>query len=156
MTYAAFVAFFLKHWKWFAIGAVAALLALQSARLAHAKSDQYDRSACVAGQPCKPVKWKTEVARLRPALAAAEANLRTCRGNVAALQGSVDAQNAAVAALKADGERRARLLADELRQARSESASAARRADTILAARPKGPDVCAKLLDLDRTISSAG
>jgi hypothetical protein len=152
---AAAIAFALKNWKLIGIGLVVALLAIQSARLGHAKSDQFDRSACVKGQPCKPVKWKAEVVTLRSNLQKMQSALDICHSNVTTLQGSVDAQNGAVAALKADSDRRSAEVAQARQATRREAERADHAASLLANAKPVGNDLCARMLDADRKVRAA-
>lgn len=147
MTIATVLAFAGKHWKLFGIGALGLLLAVTSARLHHAKAAQWDRTACVKGATCVPVKWEAEVLEMRTALAATKANLATCHLNLQAVGDSLVAQNAAVADLKADSANRLRTSAKAARDARAVAESYRRSAGSILA-RKAGPDACASAEDL--------
>jgi uncharacterized protein YlxW (UPF0749 family) len=88
---------------------------------------------------------RAEAGRLR-------ADLAVCQDGRARLQAAVEAQNAAVAALRAAGEQRAQAVAGALAAAKGEAKAASARADRIVAVEPKGADVCARLLDVDRKI----
>lgn len=76
-------------------------------------------------------------------LDAVKADLRQCHLNAATLSQAVAAQNASVDAMKADSDRRARMLADGLQQAREGRASAEARAARLLRPVP-GVDACAR------------
>jgi uncharacterized protein YlxW (UPF0749 family) len=88
---------------------------------------------------------RAEAVRLR-------ADLAVCQDGRARLQAAVEAQNAAVTALKAEGERRERAVSSALTVAKGEAKAATERAGRIAAVEPKGADVCARLLDVDRKI----
>lgn len=148
-----FLAFGAKHWRLIAIAGLVAAIGVQTMRLNHAKADQFDRTACVRGRPCKPPKWRAEVAYLRPELVAAQRDLVTCRGSVQTLDKAVAGQNASIAALKADGDRRASMLSDALQSARKTAATANERAEAILTLQPSGDGACAQLIDLDRQLN---
>lgn len=70
--------------------------------------------------------------------------LDACHANVTGLQASLDAQNVAVEAQRADGERRAKMLSDGLQQARVGRAGAEARAASLLKNAPAGIDACAR------------
>lgn len=77
------------------------------------------------------------------ALEDVQSQLRTCQANTRGLQASIATQNAATDALKADSDRRAKVLADGLSEARKGRASAEARAAGLL--RPVlGVDACAR------------
>ena len=147
MTLATILALLGKHWKALAVGALVLLLSVQTARLSHAKADQWDRTACVRHQPCKAVKWKAEVLEMRPALAATKANLATCHVNMQAVGDALAVQNAAVADLKADSANRLKASAKAASDARAVAESYRRNASAILA-RKSGPDACKSAEDL--------
>lgn len=73
---------------------------------------------------------------------AARSDLSTCRANETTLSASVDAQNAGLKALKTESDRRVAEAEKAAQVARSASATALRKADQILAAKPT-VDVCA-------------
>jgi uncharacterized protein YlxW (UPF0749 family) len=91
---------------------------------------------------------RAEAGRLR-------ADLAVCQDGRARLQAAVEAQNAAVAALRTESERRAQAVAGALAAATDEAKAATARAGRIAAVEPKGADVCARLLDVDRKIMRA-
>lgn len=80
----------------------------------------------------------------RKAVAAVQRDLDTCHANGQALETSLAAQNASIAAAKADGDRRAQMLADGLQQARAGRASAEQRAAKLVSHPPAGIDACAR------------
>lgn len=75
-------------------------------------------------------------------IAAVNARLTTCHGNVERLDGALRTQGAAVTALKAESDRRTAAAAKALQTARTATEAANRRAGAILAAKP-GADQCA-------------
>ena len=145
------LAYLTAHWRLVGVVALVALLGVQTARLAHAKADQFDRTACVRGQPCKPKKWKDEVKGLRTDLAAARRDLGTCRQNTQTLNAAIEAQNRAVDALKADGERRVAEAARGLSLAIQGRAAAEAKARAVLATRRTG-DECADMRAIDQQL----
>lgn len=90
------------------------------------------------------VQRSSDLIEMEAAAKLAKSNLDQCHSNVTGLQGSVDAQNAATAALKADGDRRAKMLADGLQQARQGRAGAEARAAALLTHPAVGIDACAR------------
>lgn len=72
----------------------------------------------------------------------AQSDLATCRTNRITLEEAAASQSAAVAAARAESEARLQALSGQLDTARRASATAQRRADAILAARPTD-DQCA-------------
>lgn len=90
------------------------------------------------------VQYAKDQIHERKAVAAVQTQLDTCHGNVAGLQASVAAQNAAVDAAKAEGDRRAKMLADGLSEARRGRAGAEARAAGLLSHGPVGVDACAR------------
>lgn len=133
-------------------GGIAALLALsvatsgvQTWRISRLHNDLAQaRQANI--NPSTHNTWQSEAVR-------DGRDLGVCRGSVQTLEGAIARQNDATAALKADGDRRAAMLADALQTARKASVAATKRADAILAVKPKGADACAQLIDLDRQIN---
>lgn len=82
-------------------------------------------------------KWKTEAE-------ASALDLKTCHSSLTATLASLDAQNAAVEALRVDGDRRAKMLSDGLQAARTGRAGAEARAAALLKNGPVGVDACAR------------
>lgn len=80
----------------------------------------------------------------RNAVAAVQRDLDTCHANGQALVASLDAQNASIAAARADGDRRAKMLVDGLQAARAGRATAEARASKLLSHPPVGIDACAR------------
>lgn len=78
--------------------------------------------------------------------------LADCRAEGARLAAALALQNAAVSAMRAEGEARGRALSATLEAAEDEARSADRRAARIAAIEPAGADACARLLDVDRKI----
>lgn len=125
-------------------GGIAALLALsvattgvQSFRLAHAKSDLAQARQALLN-PSTHNTWQSEAVR-------DGRDLGTCTDKLTA-------QNAAVAARSAED---ARKLADATKgmvDARAVAESYRRSAPTVRAYQPKGPDACARALDVDAMI----
>lgn len=130
-----------KHWKLLGIGALVLLLSVTSVRLHHAKSDQWDRTMCVKGFPCQPVMWKTEVLQLRPALKLALGKLNTCHVNLVAVGDRLEAQNLAVAELKAESDARVKASRKAVSDARAVAESYRQSAALILSRKP-GADLC--------------
>lgn len=130
--------------KVWAAGGLALLLAFagcQTVRLNHAKADQLDKTACLKGQPCKPVKWKAEVISLRQELSAKEQKLGQCEAGLTMLGATIERQNASVAALGAASREASARSTAALAAQRSATATAKQQALQILAAHP-GPDAC--------------
>lgn len=98
----------------------------------------------------------------RAALKAAEAkvertetDLRTCRGNVAGLRASLDAQNAALTAMERDGKARAAEVAKARQATRQEAERADRAVVKLAALEPVGNDLCARMLAVDEAVKEA-
>jgi hypothetical protein len=111
----------LKNWKLLAIGLLAMVVAVQSARLDNAKREQLN--------PVSGVRWKVEARRDAGLLKTARADLKTCQGSVVTLKGSLASQNAAVEAWKGEAARRdaaASVAAQDARKARAVAESRAR------------------------------
>jgi uncharacterized protein YlxW (UPF0749 family) len=89
---------------------------------------------------------REEAVRLR-------ADLAACQDGRARLQVAIEAQNAAVSTLKAEGERREQAVVGALATAKGEAKAATARASRIAAVEPRGADVCSRLLDVDRKIT---
>jgi hypothetical protein len=83
----------------------------------------------------------------------AQANLNVCHGDRDSLMGALGRQNAALAALQADGARRVAETSRALQAARKQGAAALAEANRILGITPEGSDTCARLLDAERQIS---
>lgn len=132
-------------WKRLAAGVVGlALLAaigVQSARLDHAKRDLGEARAALV-DPATGIAWR-ELAASRGR------DLAECVLARAVLTGAITRQNAAVAALKAEGERRAAESRAALSAARGEASRARREAAAILGRQPPA-DRCQGALDLIR------
>lgn len=93
-------------------------------------------SQCSGRVKAERLANKAEAARV-----AAVADLRTCQANRAALTTAIDRQNAAVDALKREGEAKVAESRKAVSAARSVAESHRREAARILAAKPKG-DAC--------------
>lgn len=127
-------------------GAIAGLLLLsagwgevQTLRLHHAKSDLTTARAALI-DPATHKPWKDEAQ-------AAMRDLGTCRTNTLALQSGLNAQNAAVAALKSESDARLAQSRKEVSAARSVAESYRQTAGVILG-RKAGADVCASASEL--------
>lgn len=83
-----------------------------------------------------------ERAKADIAIAALNTRLNVCHGNVDALNAAVTRQNGAVAALKAESDKRSAEAAKALTAARKATTAANQRVGAILAAKP-GTDQCA-------------
>ena len=99
------------------------------------------------GQCSDKQKAQRQLAKAEKARAVAVRDLGTCRTNVETLKGSLDRQNAAVNALKAESDARQRASAKAVKDARAVAESHRRSATAILAAKPEGDDLC-KAADL--------
>lgn len=82
------------------------------------------------------------IERQETRIAALTSDLNQCRANTAALNASISRQNAAVSAMRAQGEARVAELDRVAQRARQEAESANARAARIMARRPTG-DACA-------------
>ena len=114
---------------------------IQTARLDHAKKDLATARAALVN-PSTGHTWQKDYQIAAPALA-------TCNVSLANTTGALDRQNLAVAAWKAEADRRQRVGAQALSTARAGAAEARRRADAILSA-PRGPDACVDALAIIR------
>jgi len=142
--------FLLKNWRVAALAALMAFAGLQTARLNHAKADQFDRSACIKGQPCKPPKWKAEVAALRDSLRTAQDGLSMCRANTDTLKASIARQNAAVSAIQADSDARLAQATKAAKVNRAETVAAEKMSSALLSRQLLGSDACARADDARR------
>lgn len=125
---------------------------IQTARLKHTRADLVTAKALlyVPGFDGKPTKvtWQQK-AEL------AEGNLTVCRLNVQELNGSVERQNLAVEAFKAESDLRARQVADAVRTAQKDAMAAQSAAERILGTRMTDDDQCERLKEAERAISGA-
>jgi hypothetical protein len=71
-------------------------------------------------------------------------NLATCRSNGAALQASLDSQNAAALVVQAESDRKIAQATEDLTQALKGRASAETKASRLLTHPPAGIDACAR------------
>ena len=117
---------------------------VQTMRLDHAKKDLTTARAALVN-PATGHTWQKDYQIAAPALA-------VCNTDRANVTGALNRQNLAVAALKAEGDRRQAESREALSTARRATASARARADAILST-PAGPDACQDALE---TIRSAG
>lgn len=101
------------------------------------RSAQAAKDAPWITDPVTHAKWKDEATQ-------AQRDLGTCHGSLTTTLASLDAQNAAVDAAKADGDRRAKMLADGLADARKGRAGAEAAASRLLTHPPTGIDACAR------------
>lgn len=116
--------------------ALAGTAEVQTLRLHHAKDDlSAARSALV--DPITKKTWESEEKRDGP-------DLKTCHESLTASLDTQDRQSASILAAKADGDRRAKALADGLVLARKGRASAEERAGRLLKVGPVGIDACAR------------
>ena len=84
-----------------------------------------------------------DLVKAKDAASAAKLDLTTCRANHRDLEAAQKAQDAAVAALKADSARMVAQSAKEARAARAVAESYRRQAADVMASRPKpGADLC--------------
>lgn len=136
-----------------AVGAVLALIlgfgAVQTVRLNHAKQDLEAARAALyvpdaAGHPTQQT-WKAVAQR-------ETADHQTCEASLSTTLASLDAQNAAVDALKAETAKRTAAAAQALAEGRAKASAAEAAANRILAAHPQG-DLCARMLEAERLIT---
>ncbi len=113
----------------------------QTMRLDHAKKDLAMARAALVN-PATGHTWRKDYEIAAPALA-------TCNVNLGNVTGALNRQNLAVAALKAEGDRRQAESREALSTARRATASARARADAILST-PAGPDACQDALAMIR------
>ena len=111
---------------------------VQTARLHHAKSDLATARQALRN-PVTHATWESEAKR-------DAVDLKTCRLNNATLSQAVTDQNAATEALRADTERRAKMLSDGLLQARKGRAGAEEEARRLLAG-SAGFDSCSRAVE---------
>jgi hypothetical protein len=111
--------------------------------------------ALSAAQCSGRVSAEHRAERAEKAQKAAEANLTTCHKSEVNLQTELSIQKAAVAALKADGDRREAEIAKARQAARSEAARADHAIDVLAHAQPTGVDACARTLDAVRIARGA-
>jgi hypothetical protein len=80
-------------------------------------------------------------------LATAQRDLTQCRANTQTLSHAIDLQNAAVAAMKVEGDRLSADAAKAVQQAHTASLGLNRRASVLISTPPAGNDVCARAID---------
>ena len=90
------------------------------------------------------VKAERAQSKAEEALGVAQADLKTCRGNVATLNRTLASQNEAVMALKRDSEARVAESQKAAQQAKTVADHYRKEAAAILAAKPKTADLCAE------------
>jgi hypothetical protein len=131
---------------WAALGVVVLMVSLgvQTARLNHAKGDLKSSRAALV-DPASHRRWQ-DLAEDRAR------DLQTCRANTNTLQSAIDRQNASVAALKAEGDRRTTQAAAAVRDAQRGRSDAEARASKLAALKPAGADACARMNDADRAV----
>ena len=89
-----------------------------------------------------------DVQKMQTSLKDARADLGACRTNTDTLKATLARQNAAVDALKAEGEARVAQSAKAAQAARAVAESYRRQARNVLAAEPRTGDLCASAEDL--------
>lgn len=141
-----------RHWRAIGLAALVAFAGVQTMRLGHAKADQFDRTACVAGKPCKPPKWKAEVGELRGRVSKAEFDLQRCSADVEALTATVGRQKAVTAAIQALSDRKIAESTQAVQVASRGRAEAERRAAILASRPPVGVDDCARMDAADRNV----
>jgi hypothetical protein len=94
------------------------------------------------GQCSGRVKAESNLQKMQSARDAAVTSLKTCQGNVEGLNNAIDAQNAAVEAMKREGDAKVAESAKAARSARAAADSLRRDADRILGGKV-GADACA-------------
>lgn len=94
---------------------------------------------------------KRALGKAEKAAAVATANLGTCRANVSGLKASIDRQNLAVEAMKAEGAARIAQSEKAAKNARAVAESYRQASDRVLRVKP-GADVC---VSADRMILDA-
>jgi hypothetical protein len=93
----------------------------------------------------KPLIWNATTGKTWQSEAQRDAaRFATCKANTTTLEASIASQNAAVTALGSESDRRVKMLADGLEQARRGRASAEARAAGLLKHSPVGIDACAR------------
>jgi hypothetical protein len=105
--------------------------------------------ALSVGQCTRAIKAENRVTKAEATAERAMTSLTTCKANQSTLEVALEAQNRAVAGLKAESDRRVAQSAKAARDARVVAESARRHADRVLAMRAP-EDVCAGALDVLR------
>lgn len=95
---------------------------------------------------------KHDLALSNAARDTANQSLGTCRGNQAALQTEITAQNAAVTAIQAEGDRRTAEATKAAQAAEKSAVGYRKRAAVLLSKPPAGNDTCSRVLDVDRRV----
>lgn len=95
----------------------------------------------IVGAKAQIHRADTRTADLSQKLAISNTSLSTCKGNVQTLNTSLTAQNAAVAALQAEGDRRTAEATKAAHDARAVAESYRQRAAAVMAEKPVG-DAC--------------
>jgi hypothetical protein len=120
-----------QAWGAAGLGLLLAFAGVQTARLAHAKSDlTAAREAAV--DPATRRSWQAEAKAAATALA-------TCQTNLGQLDGALAGQSSAVAALKDQGAAATAAAQAALTRAQDQARAAATRAAAVLSASPSAP-----------------
>lgn len=98
--------------------------------------------ALAVGQCSRAIKAENRVTKAEATAQRALSDFTTCKANHASLEAAQKAQDAAVAALKADSARMVAQSAKEARAARSVAESYRRQAAAVMASRPASDDLC--------------
>lgn len=118
---------------------------IQTHRVDRLKDDVREAKAALL-VPGTKVTWKTQAER-------AGRDFSQCALELQGAAHQLGVQNAAVEALKADGDRRARELASALQAARNQALAAQSAADRIASARLESEDTCKRLLEIEAVIT---
>lgn len=137
------VALLLRHWKVALMGALVLALSVQTLRVSNLKAD-VRREKAAQINPVSKKLWRDEAIR-------DARDLRTCRQSNAALEASRQAQNAAVAAWKAEGDQRLAAAEKGLQQALRGRQRAEAQARDLMRP-PVGIDACARMEDIDARV----
>ena len=81
--------------------------------------------------------------------------LNQCHANTDKLRGSLDTQNASIAAAGKDSAQRLQAAQEAVRAGQSALSQAQAQSAAILAHRPSGADACARVMDVDRQLLEA-
>ncbi len=122
-------------WTGLGLAALLGFAGLQTARLAHAKTDlSAARTALI--DPATRLSWQAKAV-------AAAAALETCHASLGQLNTSLADQAAAVAAMKSDGDAASATARRAVQKAQDQAKDDDARAGALLAARPGAPSCSA-------------
>lgn len=128
-----------------AAGALALGVTVQTVRVDRLKDDVREAKAALL-VPGTKVTWKTQAER-------AGRDLAQCSLELQGAGHAIQVQNAAVETMRAEGDRRAREVAEALQAAKKAASAATSAADRIGSAKLSSDDTCRRLLEIEAVIT---